>query len=128
MLSAVPYEQSSAWPPEKKDEQCVAKSLFNHLYIYSHVMLSSLRWRAVAPQASRQRGFCGDTGKGSVMHVALFIFAVVIAALLWNHFSSKKVVADAEALKNSAEKAVVADAENVEQTVKNDVTKVEKAL
>lgn len=63
------------------------------------------------------------------MHIALFIFAVVIVAILWNHFAAgkaKKVVADAEALKQSAEKAVIADAEKAEQAVKNDVAKVEK--
>lgn len=62
------------------------------------------------------------------MHIALFIFTVIIVAMLWNHCSAKKVVSDAEAFKDSAEKAIVADAEKVEQSVKSDVAKVEHEL
>lgn len=61
------------------------------------------------------------------MHIALFVFAIVIVAMLWNH-CSPKVVSDAEALKQSAEKAVVAEAEKVEKGVVVDVAKVRKDI
>lgn len=55
------------------------------------------------------------------MHILIFILvALVAAALIYRHViakEAKEVAADADALKNSAEKTVAAD-----------VTKVEKAV
>lgn len=61
------------------------------------------------------------------MHIALFIVAVVVVAILWDHFvagKAKKIVSGAEAFKDSAEKASIANAEKVEQSVKSDVAKI----
>lgn len=129
MLWELVSDPLRGWLRLEKIYMNVTIQAFSCVLTSSHVIaLLLLTLACGGPKDLPPAWLFGDAGKGSVMHIALFIFAVVIVALLWNHFSAKKVVADAEALKQSAEKAVVAEAEKIEQTVKADVAKVEHEL